>query len=97
MVTVLGASGLTNAYRSVLSRLGVLAIRGASRCEEALPDAGARVTRQAAATPSAPTESSLRRASNRTDLIFPPQTYGRRRQWRRFASGSWRQSRRIRY
>src|SRR6202521_316470 len=33
-VTVLGASGLTNAYRSVLSATGSLAMAGASRCDD---------------------------------------------------------------
>ena len=36
MVMVLGLSGLRNAYTSVLSASGSLAMSGASRCEEAL-------------------------------------------------------------
>src|SRR5207245_6283566 len=34
IVTVFGLSGLTNAYRSVLSATGSLAIPGASRCDD---------------------------------------------------------------
>lgn len=54
IVVVSGLSGLTNAYRSVLSNCGVPEISGASRWEEAEAASGSSADAPAAASPRRP-------------------------------------------
>src|SRR4051795_635545 len=61
IVTVLGASGLTNAYKSVLSACGSAAINGASRWLEAPPGVGPRPTNTPTAAAAATAVTATRR------------------------------------
>lgn len=60
IVVVSGLSGLTNAYRSVLSNCGVPEISGASRWEEAEAASGSSADVPAAASPPAASAPQIR-------------------------------------
>src|SRR6185436_7245046 len=66
IVTVFGASGLTNAYRSVLSACGSAEISGASRWLDAPPGVGPRP----ANTPTAAAAAAPITARRRVSLLF---------------------------
>src|SRR3954466_8936354 len=61
IVTVSVASGLTNAYRSVLSACGSAAINGASRCLDAPPGVGPSPTNTPIAAAAATAVTATRR------------------------------------
>src|SRR4051794_41647061 len=82
IVTVLGASGLTNAYRSVLSACGSAAINGASRWLEAPPGVGPRPTNTPTAAAAATAVTATRRLVVLNGATAPSSSF-----WRLFWRG----------